>query len=153
MRFPWVGRIIANYRAAHFTELLAHLVEHEVPLDQALVLAGNASGSATLRHSGARYAEQLTAGATSGARLDATPGGLPPLVAWMIGSGHRQGGLVAGLRHLATSYRRQADRQAETFRVILPGLLILIIGSAGVLTYGLLLFIPLRELWDGLAGP
>ncbi len=71
----------------------------------------------------------------------------------MLGAGDRQGRLAAGLGQLATTYRRQADRQAEAFRIILPGLLMVGIGATAVLGYGLLLFVPLRHLWDGLASP
>lgn len=148
-RIPWVGRMIANYRAANFADLLAHLVDHDVPLDQAVRLAGDASGSARFRWSSQRFAETLGAGETSTA--PGSLGEIPPLVAWMLTAGHRQGMLASGLRHLASAYRRKADRQAEAFRVILPGLLIVLIGSVAVLSYGLLLFIPLRSLWDGLA--
>ena len=152
-RFPWVGRIIANYRAADFTDLLAHLIEHDVPLDQAVVLAGNATGDRSFRAGVARFGADLAAGSPSSSTPTRSADGLPPLVVWMIGSGHRQGALASGLRHLATAYRRKAERQADAFRVILPGLLLVVIGSGAVLAYGLLLFIPLRQLWSGLANP
>ena len=80
-------------------------------------------------------------------------GDFPPLVAWMLGPGHQRGDLAAGLRHLGVAYRRAARRRAETFRVLLPGVLIVALGSVAVLAYCLVLFIPLRQLWDGLAVP
>ena len=152
-RLPWVGRIIANYRASHFIDLLAHLVAHEVPLDQAVSLAGNAVGHPAFRQTTARYAASLATGETPAVDHWETPAGFSPLVAWIIASGHRQGELAAGLRHLAAGYRRKADRQAEALRILLPGLLVVVVGSVAVLAYGLLLFLPLRQLWDGLAIP
>jgi len=149
-RLPWVGRMLGNYRAANFAELLAHLVDHEVPLDQAVRLASDASGSGPFRRSVERFADSLGAGAATTTAPESSSE-IPPLLTWMLTSGHRQGSLASGLRHLASAYRRKADRQAETFRVILPGLLIVVIGSVAVLSYGLLLFVPLRSLWDGLA--
>lgn len=151
-RFPWVGRMVANYRAANFADLLAHLVDHDVPLDESVRLAGGASGDAPFRQSAARFADAIAAGALT-ANSPNTSGEFPPLVAWMLGAGHRQGTLPNGLRHLARAYRKKADRQAEAFRIILPGLLIVVIGTVAVLSYGLLLFLPLRNLWDGLANP
>ena len=151
--FPWVGRIVANYRAANFITLLAHLVDHDVPLDQAVRLAGDAAGSPRFRRSVADYADRLAAGSTAHNLWNGSLGDFPPLVAWMIGSGQRQGSLASGLRHLATAYKRKGDRQAEAFRIIFPGLLILVVGTGAVLSYGLLLFVPLRHLWDGLANP
>ena len=154
-RFPWVGGIIGSYRAANFTDLLAHLLEHEVPLDQAVRLAGTAAGGARLRVAAAALADRVAAGGSPapGEADGAGDPAFPPLVGWMLGAGHRRGELAVGLRHLATSYRRKARRQADTFRAVLPGLLVVLIGAGAVLAYGLLLFIPLRQIWDGLAVP
>lgn len=151
-RFPWVGEIVASYRAANFTDLLAHLIENDVPLDRAVRLAGEATGGRQLRAAGAALADRIAAGATNEVGGEFHPA-FPPLVAWMLGAGHRQGELAAGLRHLATSYRRKARRRAETFRAVLPGLLVVTVGAGAVLAYGLLLFLPILQLWDALASP
>ena len=150
---PWVGRIVGNYRVAHFAELLAHLVDHGVPLDRSVRLAADAAGAgASFRRSADRLADGLAAGDPVPAGAPAL-GSFPPLVAWMLTSGGRGGELAAGLRHLAGSYRRKADRQAEAFRAFLPGFLVVAIGAVAVLLYGVLLFAPLRGLWEGLATP
>ncbi len=152
-RLPLLGRIMTSFRAANFTDLLGHLLEHEVPLAQSVRLAGAASGSATLRRDADRFADRLGLGATGQIDRSAPPSSFPPLVAWMLASTTRQSSLGAGLRHLAMSYRRKATRQAKAFRIFLPGFLILTLGAGAVLAYGLLLFIPLRAVWDGLATP
>ena len=151
--FPLKGRLLGGYRMAHFTDLLAHLVEHEIPLDQAVRLAGDAAGNPRLQQAANRFADQLAQGGQPPTAARVTSDGLPPLVAWMLTSDDRQGSLASGLRHLATTYRRHADRRATAFRQILPGLMILSIGGVAVLIYGLLLFVPLNSLWTALATP
>lgn len=150
---PWVGRILANYRTANFADLLAHLIDHEVPLDGAVRLAGDAAGSGGLRQAAAQFADRLATGHTSATNPSAAIKGFPPLIAWMLTANDRQATLAPGLRHLGTAYRRKADRQADAFQILLPGLLLLTIGAGTVLAYGLLLFIPLQGLWTGLAIP
>ena len=44
-RLPLIGSMSRNFRAANFAELLALLIEHHVPLDEAVRLAGDASGA------------------------------------------------------------------------------------------------------------
>ena len=152
-RLPLIGRMIRSYRAANFADLLAHLIDHEVPLDQAVRLAGNAAGNGPWRDAATHLADQLASGELA-AIASAQPSELlPPLVVWMLTSGSRQDSLTSGLRHLATSYRRTADRQATAFRIVLPGLMILTLGAGAVLAYALLLFVPLSQLWNGLASP
>ena len=119
-RLPWVGRIIADYRAANFVDLLGHLIEHAVPLDQALRLAGDAAGDPTLRVEARRLADKMAAGEAVPAP---TTGdwSLPPLVAWMLSTGDRQGSLAVGLRQLAATYRRRADRRGRVVPRLPPG--------------------------------
>ena len=150
-RLPLFGRLVRGYRAANFAGLLAHLIDQEVPLDQAVRLAGDAAGSGRWRVAARDFADQIATGGNPTTTRAGSATILPPLVVWMLTSGSRQETLASGLRHLATSYRRTANRQATTLRVVLPGLLILTLGAGTVLAYGLLLFLPLSQLWDRLA--
>ena len=72
-------------RMATFTEILALLVEHGVPLDEALNISATASGDARLARGGQQLAEQVRAGNITAA----IPPGIPPLVGWLI-LGHAQ---------------------------------------------------------------
>ena len=152
-RLPWIGPMIRGYHAANFADLLAHLIDHDVPLDQAVRLAGDAAGNGPWRMAATRFADQIARGEPAATANAESSQVLPPLVVWMLTSGSRQEALASGLRHLATSYRRTANRQATTLRVVLPGLLILTLGAGAVLAYGMLLFLPLSQLWNGLASP
>ena len=63
-RVPWVGPMLRWSQTATFLELLAMLVENQVPLHEGVLLAGRASGDAEL----ARSAEQLAAALSQVAR-------------------------------------------------------------------------------------
>lgn len=149
--FPWLGSMMRGFEAASFADLLALLVEHQVPYPEALVLAGEASGNAAL----ARSSRELAAGIERGASpAEALAGrtAFPPLLRWLLATGPRQGDLVAALRQMAGRYRGQARHQADKIRIFLPTILLFGIGATATLLYALALFIPLTALWSGLAG-
>jgi type II secretory pathway component PulF len=152
-RLPMIGPMIAGFRVANFADLLALLIEHQVPLEEAIRLAAEASGDQALRLS----AEALSARLRRGERADSGRpvgiGTIPPLLTWMLTAGHRQGDLASALRHVATTYRRRAEAKADVIRAALPTALMLIIGAGTVLLYGFLLFVPITTLYDELALP
>jgi type II secretory pathway component PulF len=152
-RIPLVGGMIAGFRNANFADLLALMIEHQVPLDEAIRLAAEASGDRALRQS----AETLSASLRRGERTDsggvAGIGTFPPLLTWLLTAGHRQGDLASALRHAATTYRRRAEARADLIRAALPTTLMLVIGAGTVLLYGFLLFVPMTTLYDELALP
>ena len=60
--FPWMRSLLADYEAANFSELLALLLEHQVPYHSALVLAAESSGDARLVRGARAVAEALERG-------------------------------------------------------------------------------------------
>ncbi len=152
-RIPGIGRMIGEFRSANFAELLALLVEHHVPLDEAVRLAADSSGDRAFRRSVGAFADRLRAGDASPESPAAGPGPLPPLLSWMLTAGHRQGTLALALRNASDVYRRRAQATADTLRAALPTFLMIAIGAGTVLLYGLVLFVPLSALWDELAVP
>lgn len=149
-RVPMIGSMIRLFRAGNFASLLALLIEHRVPLDEAVKLAGDASGDPSLKAAAGAYAEAIGRGDGS----EPGPiGAFPPLLAWMLRAGRRQGDLPRALGHLAESYRTRARGQAETLRMALPSTCLLVIGVGAVLAYALIVFLPMLRLWEGLALP
>jgi len=59
---PGVGLISRCFQIANFTELLALLVDHQVPLPEGLRLSADATGSARLQNSAERLASSRHAG-------------------------------------------------------------------------------------------
>ena len=152
-KIPLVGSMIASYRAASFAGLLALLIEHRVPLDEAVRLAGEASADRHFRAAAERFAESIR----QGGGPDETPSkhseALPPLLCWMLTDGHRQGDLSRALGQLALTYRLRARSRADVLKLAIPSLCLLGIGVSAVLVYTLMLFIPLLNLWEELAAP
>jgi general secretion pathway protein F len=133
---------------AAFADLLALMLQHEVPLDRALRLAGEASGDAQLRVSARQLADASRRGAVDSA---GTPAGFPPLIGWLLASGNAQPALAASLRHTAEAYRRRAERLDDWLRLYLPIGLTLAIGGTVVVFYALSVFVPWYGLLDQFA--
>ncbi len=152
-RLPWVGRTLADFRSANFAELLALLLEHQVPLDEAVRLGAAAAGPGAFREAGEAFADRLRLGGGGEARQAPGASPFPPLLAWMITAGHRQGDLPSALRQASRTYRRKAEARADLLRSTLPVALMIGLGAGSVVVYGLMMFLPLRALWEDLALP
>lgn len=142
---PWMRGTILNFHRANFSDLLALLIEHGVPLADALVLAGDASGDRRLRRAAHALNEEIRQGRSLSDAI-ASRRAFPPFMRWMIGTAERQGALGPALRQLGEMYRRRALVKAEWFRIIMPVLLTLVVGGSAVLLYALLLFYPISRL-------
>ena len=151
-RISFIGSMICDFRAANFAELLGLLIEHRLPLDESVRLAGDASGDRSFRTSTQAFSQAIRSGDRVG-NNSPTLKAFPPLLAWLLTAGREQGELAQALRHMARSYRRKAETRAEILRTALPTILMLAIGAGAVATYALMLFVPLTALWDELAMP
>jgi type II secretory pathway component PulF len=147
---PVVGTLIRAARLGAFTELLAILVEHDVPLPRAFELAGRASSDPFLAVGARRAQQDLEAGQPLGPALRQRLM-VPELIAWMTAAGEQRGDLGPTLHHVAELYRRQVERRAGLLRSVLPPFLI--IATAGVLVgvFIVALMLPMIKLLEGLS--
>ena len=145
---PIAGRMLRDARVASFSEILALLVDHDVPLGQAVTLAADASGDPRMAASAHKIAAEIERGVHLGKSLTDSQqvGDLPPFFLWLIGTGHRKELLVPLLEQSAEMYRRRALRRSDWIRFYLPLLMTLVIGGVTVLLYALALFVPLTDL-------
>lgn len=134
---------------AQFAELLRLQVSHGVPIGSAFRRAANGSGDAGLRVAADTVCSKLEDGVPFSTAVSHVRG-LPPLMAWMLSTGERQGTLDASLTLIRDSNRRRAAQQAFNLRTWLPALATVLVGGTAALTYSLLNFIPLRAFWEGL---
>lgn len=168
--FGWVPsfrRLLDETRAAGFAETLALLIDHDVPLSEAMTLSAEASGDARLISAAKRLADEISAGILSGRGSSTTAPrettkrdvdsaestALPPLMRWLIATGARQPALAKALRDAADTYRRRAVRRADWLRVRLPVILMLGIGGTVTVLYALALFVPWTSLLYELTKP
>jgi general secretion pathway protein F len=151
-RLPWIGSVLMNFHRANFTELLAMLLEHEVPLAEAVPLAIDASGDPHLSSRRELIVAKLEAGASLGEVLNQARA-TTPFVRWMIQSAETQGALQPALVQSSTILRRRADYQAEWFQIAFPVLMLAVVGGGAVLIYSLSLFLPVVDLLEALSQP
>ena len=152
-RLPAIGAMLRDFRSANFADLLALLIEHQVPLDEAVRLAGAASGNRGFQRSTSEMADRLRAGQPAAPDTGRSRGSFPPLLAWILGAGHHQATLPIALRQLGQNYRRGALTRSGFLRAILPTVLMVTLGGGAVILYAMLLFVPLSSFWDELTLP
>jgi general secretion pathway protein F len=149
---PWLGPMLRWSHAAIFTDLLATLVEHRVPLHEAILLAGNACGDpATLRAAQPLAAALERGGTIQTALVVSEEHALPPLLEWLIQGVQGQESMVSALKHAAETYRSRAQYQAELAQVVFPVVLTVAIGGTVTLLYLLSVLGPYIAILWGLS--
>ncbi len=140
VRLAAVGRPdVALVADGHILEILALLVENQMPLEEAVILAAQASGDPQTLRSAQRLAAALQQGRIEPARGEPA---FPPLIAWLMFAARRDGALLPALRHAAAAYHRRARYYSDMARTLLPVLLTLVIGGTITAVYALTLFVP-----------
>ena len=146
---PGVGKISRYFQYANFADLLALMVEHQVPLPEGLRLTAQATGDVRLRRSGRELAESIESSEHVGG-FGARRFGFPPFLFWVLTCGQTAGGLVKLLRHAASIYRRQGVNLSHWLKIIFPVVAAVVIGGGITVLYTLTLFGPLAQLWNDL---
>ncbi len=149
---PGMSRFMADYETANFAELLALLLEHQVGYATAVVLAGESTGNPRITQATRDLAAELNRGHDAAAAteaIDASP--FQPMIRWALSTADGPGSLAERLRGLADHYRNRARFRAESMKIWLPSLLLVVLGGSAALIYGLSLFIPLINLLSKLS--
>ena len=147
---PGISRVTADQRCASFAELLALLVEHEVPLHEGLRLAARASGDRKLTSAAQQMANVAEQGQSLTQDSDAT-NQFPPFLRWALTSPNEAQGRADTLRLAAQTYRCRADRHAKWLHVVMPMLTCVVLAGGVTLLYCLSVFVPLFRLINDLS--
>ena len=145
---PSVKNLIYAGRVATFAEVLAVLIEQQVPLPDAVSLAADASGDRRWREAGRTLAEQLRRGEQPSTAVLAR---WPPLLRWLLLNRVEHGS--AALRRIAASYRRRAEAMARLLSVYLPLWLTVAIGGTAAICYAVIVVVPWSELMYVMSQP
>jgi type II secretory pathway component PulF len=147
---PGARRTLFQERCARFAASLRALIDAGLPFDDALRIAGDASGDSDLRTGSALLAADAACGAMPS---DSSPKALlfPPFLRWAIWHAEETTGRSRALEIAARLYREAAEHRAERLRTLAPILAILFLGGSVTLLYGLALFMPFVELLRSLA--
>lgn len=148
-RIPIVGSLFKNAGLARFTHLLAVMVKREVPLPQALVIAGNASRDAVIADESLHLSQGVEQGDASLSRRRRMRQFPISLVELIAGDGHGRSGPEA-LHDLAAVFETQA--RIQTRRLIISARpIVMIFAGASILLTVIALFSPLFRLIGALA--
>lgn len=143
--WPSVRQALRDGRMATFSEILATLLDHEVPLSQAVVLAADASGDRSLGGVARELSTRLERGEVF-VRREELPAAFPPLIGWLLSSGSQPAAMSRALRLTAENYRRRAAQAALWNATYLPLLLTATVGGTVTLLEALAVFIPIARL-------
>ncbi|MFM7151729.1 MAG: type II secretion system F family protein [Gemmataceae bacterium] len=147
---PIVGVLVRSTRLSAFSELLAILVDHGVPLPEGFRLAGLASSDPLLTEAGKKVEKDLEQGVSLGKALREKHL-VPELIAWMTGMGEQRGNLGQTLHQVAAIYHRQAELRANLLRNVLPPILILATASIIVFFFVIAIMLPMVKLLEALS--
>jgi type II secretory pathway component PulF len=127
-RIPAFGPLVRWAALARFSPLLSLLIESRVPLDQALVLAGESSGDALIYDDCRKLAERVRAGESL--EMVARSGrGLPISFVRAIGLERERRGLPDVLQSMADVYAGRARALAALLALFLPIIVVSLIGT------------------------
>ncbi len=148
-RLPWLGRAWKDAKIAYWAWLTAILLEHGTPEPETVELAAESSGFDKNRESVRAVADILRAGnRPSAADWHAT--GAPPLAIWALNSDGPVENRTALLRLISSTFETKSQTRLIVATRMIPLVLLVFVCGAFVLIYGLLLFVPLARLYEGL---
>jgi type II secretory pathway component PulF len=147
---PIMGTLTRSARLAAFTDLLAILIDHELPLPEAFRLAGQASSDPIMAGAAQQVYQDLSQGMPLGEVLRGR-GLVPEWVSWMTGLGERRGSLGKALHQVAEMYRRQVDVRAALLRSVLPPFLIVCTAGLFVVLFVMAIMLPMVRLLETLS--
>jgi general secretion pathway protein F len=147
---PIMGTLLRSARLMSFTELLAILVDHEMPLPEAFRMAGAASSDPVMAVRAREIDADLNEGLPLGFVLKGR-GLVPEWVAWMTGLGEQRGTLGKSLHLVADLYRRQVEMRAAILRSVLPPIMILATAGAFTALFVISVMLPMIKLLEGLS--
>jgi type II secretory pathway component PulF len=147
---PVAGTLIRAARLAAFTDLLALLVDQQVPLPEAFRLAGDACADPLMAGAAQAIHDDLVQGRPLGEALRGR-GLVPEWISWMAGLGEQRGNLGPTLHHIAATYRRQVELRAALLRSVLPPFLVIVTAGLFVAFFVCVLALPMIRLLEGLS--
>lgn len=133
----WFTRLRRLSQAATFCDLLALLLQHALPLGEAVSIAARASGDRRWSTQADAFSARLIAGDAS-----AAPPGFPASLCWLLSQNASQSDLPRILRQTAESQRTDARHLSQWLAEVYPGLLTLVLGVAIVSLFSLLMLWP-----------
>ncbi|MEX2176267.1 MAG: type II secretion system F family protein [Pirellulaceae bacterium] len=144
-----VARMQRAARLAALTDLLALLVSHRVPLDEAVELASAAVGSPRMAAGGRDLAERIRRGQFGGP----PPHGFSPLLAWTLTCGGGHAHLSQTLHRTSQIYRDEFQRRAQWLGLYVPLFATVVVAGGVVILYAIFSLAPWILIMHRLSDP
>lgn len=147
---PGISGVIRDMRFYTLTRMLSLLIEKQVPLPDALLVAGSTCGSDDLDRACRQTAEQVRNGTASGILPGSRwrRGQLPPLLRACLQQTATDGDRFhIRLKAITEHYRTRLEFNTAWLTAVLPCLLLVIIGGGTVLLYASSVFWPVIEIY------
>jgi general secretion pathway protein F len=134
---PRVRRMRVAAQKGLFADVLAVLLEHETPLDEALLIAGRTVGHPTFREGARLLAERIRAGQPPTTDVD----GFPPVIGALLVS---VGSVppAQALKRIASTYHDDAARRAHWLATYVPLVFSVALAGGIVILYAALTIVP-----------
>lgn len=146
---PLLGKLWHWSGVAEALRVLAILIEHQMPLPEALRLTGQSASDAYVGRAISYLVQRVEAGATFSASLE-DDGRLPRSLAPLFRASERSGSLASGIRDGAAMLERRIVAQCDLVSIVVPPLMFLGIGFILLTVLGSL-FGPLLQMIEGLS--
>jgi len=150
LRLPGINLLLRPYRIAAFAELAAGLLDHHVPLDEAVLLAADASSDRALAQNARAAAERLRAGEAAPTALAAFES-LPRFGRWMLTAGAAQGTMATTLRHVADWANSRGAARLDWYSFLAPAAITVLVGGTVVAAFAAVSLGPVIRLINKLA--
>jgi len=143
---PGLGSVMTYWQWGGFCDLLATLLEHQVPLPEAILLAADATGNTTIHSQMTGVSAELQAG-RSIADSVRDRRQIPAYLRWSLATAHEPAAFQNALRHGLEIFQGRANFRTEAIKLWLPPLLLVLIGGGAAFAYALMWALPLRVLY------
>jgi general secretion pathway protein F/type IV pilus assembly protein PilC len=144
LKVPVVSGIYLSLAVSRFCRVLGTLLGGGVPIVRSLEISADSTGNRVLSTAVREAAENISAGQSLAAPLEAS-GKFPPDVVEMIAVGEQSNNLETVLPHIADSLERDTWRRLDLFVRLLEPLMLLILASV-VLVVVVALLVPVLKM-------
>ncbi len=146
---PVIRKTLSDIHTASASQLLAALLESEVPLPLALSLAGESLATDRSRRAVEQVADRVRQGVPASQSFREGDGA-PPLWRELFARESNPRAIEAGLLQVKDVLSDRARFRAEIVGRVVPVALILVLGTSVVVGYAVVVFGPLVSLWERL---
>jgi len=138
---PIIGRALKAMYLAQFCRLMRVLLVSGGRVDDALVLHGRLWRSSPLIRNADAMAEAVRKGERLSVAMSKPFGAFPDMLVWMVQSCETTGRLPDAFGEAAEVFERDAERNSQVAGTLLPGVLVIVVGSIIALAIAAL-FLP-----------